>query len=291
MKKMFIGLCVASLLVAQAPAQSFSARLNAQHSNQPNSIDKFGKLIVGCACEDLFPAVQEVMLQNKSELKDLVKLQLKSLALSKDHLHAINDMVRDATPLLLEGAHVCAQVIKKHSSVHSKRAITMYQRLVTQMMNGEDEAVRKDLLNNQKEIETIFGDIATDEQLNHYVEKVQLFNEKWAESFAAIMQAAEASAVDNASVVQSTQLSVQKIAGKALGNARAMRVQSLVMPLVPMVKTKADVIRVIQACLVELETKLPDFAIASEKFAQFAAPYLVEVITESIDEINKSMPA
>jgi hypothetical protein len=77
----------------------------------------------------------------------------------------------------------------------------------------------------------------------------------------------------------------------AMSNKRAIGIQSSVIPIFSTLKTQADVVGLVQACLNELETKLPHVVVSTEKFAEFVVPFLSTVITESIDETVKSMPA
>lgn len=273
MKKLCIVLSLASTALFPAPVQSISARLNAQ---QPKPADKAGKVIVACACEDLFPTVQEILVLSKSDVKDIVKAQLDTMGLNKEQLNSVKLMVKDAEPLLLEGAQVAAQLVKKHG----KQGIAVYQRCIESMDSLDSESFDELLT-------LVLGDV----KLQDLMAKVQAFNEKWAESFAAIMKASDESQVKREMVMAQVQESLEKMLGIALSHKRAMRIQSLVLPIASKIKTQADLMRLLQSCLSELETKLPSLVVSTEQFVLFVVPFLATVITESVDETLKSMPA
>ena len=300
MNKLFIVLCLASSVSFQAPAISISAKLSGNQTNQPKAADKAGKVIVACACDDLFPTVQALLVQSKSDVKDIVKLQLNTMGLNKVQLNSVKLMVKDAEPLMLEGARVCAALIKKYG----KGAVSIYKKTAAQMLIAGDGS---DVLENsadQEALEAIFDLVVDDAQFNQFMEKVAAFNEKWAESFALIMEASAAAGAPSGVTqdpnlnalrvqkrVQKMQESIQKVLVAAMSNKRAMGIQSLIVPIVSTVKTQADLIQVVQACLNELETKLPHLVASTERFAEFGVPFLATVITESVDETLQSMSA
>ena len=286
MKKLFIVLCLASTIAFQAPAVSISAQLSGQQSKTPKSMDKAAKAIVACACNDLFPVVQEILQQSKSDIKDLVKLQLNTMALNKEQLNSAKLMIKDAQPLVLEGTRVYAALIKKHG----KSVVAIYKNDAAQMLIGGEEMGDLENSADQKALEAISDLIDEDPSLNQFLGKLVAFNEKWAESFAGMMISG-ASGIDKEVVVSQAQESLQKVLVVALSNKRSMGIQSLIMPIMSSVKTQDDLIQIMQACLNELETKLPQVVVSTEKFAEFTVPFLATVITESVDETLQSMPA
>lgn len=286
MNKLFIALSMASVLVFQAPAVSISAQLNGNQSNQPNN--KAAKVIVACACEDLFPALQDVLVVSKSDIKDIVKIQLNTMGLNKEQLNSVKLMIKEAAPLVLEGIQVCARLAKKHGKDVLAIAVTVTDKAAIALKNNDFVQAEAD----QEALERVFDLVIDDAGFQNFMEKVDAFNEKWAESFAALMQA---SAMQDSNVsavkVQKMQDSMQKIFASTLSNKRAVRIQSLVIPVISSIKTQVDILRIVQACLVELETNLSPLVGSVEKFAGFALPFAATAITESIDETLQSMPA
>lgn len=276
MKKLFVSLSLISLTLVPGPIPSISARLNQSGQKQQAAADKSGKIIIACACQDLFPTLQELLVLCKQDIKDLVKLQLNTMNLNKEQLNAVKLMVNDAFPLLLEGSRVIAQCGKKHG----KRFIALYQK----SFQSNDSL-------SSESFDEMMDLVISDATVLDFSQKVDAFNEKWAESLGVIMQASAASTVNKEQVTAQVQESVQKMLGAVLANKRAMRIQSVVMPVASALKTQADLIRLVQSCLAELEAQLPAFIVSSENFVVFTVPLLATIIAESIDETLKSMTA
>lgn len=287
MKKQFISLCMALLVSFQVSAQSISAKINAYQPNQIKPHDKAGKVIVACVCEDLFPAMQELMAQNTSELKDMVKIVLSAKKFNKEQLIIIKTMVREAQPLVLEGVRVCAPLIKKHG----KNGVALLKKIIAQSfaVGGNGNLVVNAV--DQAALEQVLGPIADDENLQLLFEKIALFNEKWAEQFANIMQVSEENSFDQAVIAQELQDFLQKILATALSNKRAVRIHSSVAPSLAIIKTKRDGMCVMQSCVNELESKVPHLVVSIEQFAEYSVPFLAAVVSESVDEIIQGMPA
>lgn len=290
MKKLFIILCLASTIATQSPAVSISARLNGQQASQTKSMDKAGKAIVACACDDLFPAAQEVLAQSKSEIKDLAKAQLEVMNLNKEQLNAFKRMIQECAPLALEGVHVYGAIAKKHSKSIMSICKTNMIQMLTVDKNGDALKASDE---QGAALVAMIALFASDSQCNAYLEKVAAANDKWDSLLVSIfdsMQKDETAHLQEVRV-QRMQSSLQNILAAALSNKRAMGIQSLIIPVISNVKTQADLVQVLQACLNELETKLPQLVGSTEKFADFAIPFVASVLIESIDETLNSTPA
>jgi hypothetical protein len=288
MKKIYIVLCLASLVSFKAPAVSISARLNGQQAHQAKSFDKAGQTVVACLFNEVPSAAQDVLTQAKPDVKNLIKLQIDTMGLDKKQLSAVKLMVQDAAPLVLELIKVGGPLVGKHG----KSVITIYKKRLTYLITRGDNVDMNTLDSFDREAdEAILNLVADDANMDSFMDKLAAFNEKWAEEFALMMENAPACTVDREAMAEHMQESLQNILAVAISHKRAPHIQASVLPLFSTIKTQADVLGLVLACLNEVETKLPQTVGSIATFADFAVPYLVSVITESIDETLQSMPA
>lgn len=297
MKKLFVVLSLAWAL--QAPAVSISSKLNGQQqAGQQKKADIAAKVIVVSACQDLFPALQEVLMANKADIKDLVKLQLGTMRLNKELLHSLKDIVNQGAPLSLDGFQVLGALLKKHG----KDAIGIYKKTTAQMIASGARGGLVDNFADQEALEGIFDLIAEDEKLNEFLQKTDSFNHT-VDNFVLALREFQTNRECDAKCdneeqdeqalmqLRTMQALLQKIFVNALSNKRVIGIQTLIMNMGYPFKTQADVLYLVQAGLTELEPKLPQLILSADKFVQFATPFLAAIVTESIDETLQAMPA
>lgn len=282
MKKIGIIFSIVSLLVLQSwAASSISEKLKTYQANQPKPLDKAGKVIVACICEDIFPALKEAVEENKADIKTLMSIQLQSMNLTKEQLHQTKLMVHDAANIISESVHVGNPIIKKLG----KNIIDLAVRYT--VTDVAKNSIEQDILSTVASSVTP-AQAAQIEALNV---KLQNFGEKWKVVLSNVEQAITLNVKNKNFITVEFQEVLNQVLINVLSQERVVRMQKVLDPILPMIKTQEDVVNLMQSCVRELEFKFPDLINSFEKCVEDLVPLLESIITESIDETVHTVSA
>jgi hypothetical protein len=283
MKKLafILGLILSIFSQSAWSIKSISDKLVASEAAGNTRMKNAGKTIVLCVCEELFPALQEILEQSKPELKDVFKAYFTSVGFSKQHLTLIKEMTVESVPLVNEGVCLYAHLIKKHG----KSAVQTMASIITQVASTINASAGLEVgVDNLLDGLCSLADKAELDKIEQFNQKVDQFYAKWASAFEFIGSAIEASSLNKNQSTKKSEDAIGKLITQAAEQKRVERMQMSVLPVLSLVRTQDDGIRLIQACLSELEANVCPLTDSAEKCLMVSVPLLASVVIQAVDE-------